>query len=95
MHISHEKVDANFFGLPTVTSRNGYEISLANFTVLAAANKLSRPLSQVASGALKAGKTVQANISMLQTPSPYLGFLTVVQLTILGTILGSSRKGLT
>jgi alkaline phosphatase D len=63
--ISHESVVAQYFGMPTVVNRNPHEISLANFTVLAGANKLSRPIAggQVAAGALKVGKTVEANIS--------------------------------
>jgi len=49
--------------MPTVVSRNSYEISLANFTVLSGENKLSRPFSQVASGALKVAKSVHANLT--------------------------------
>jgi alkaline phosphatase D len=63
LHISHASVNASYFGLPTVVTRNPYEISLANFTVLNGQNKLSRPFSTVASGALQQGKTNQANIS--------------------------------
>jgi alkaline phosphatase D len=66
LKISHEKVDAQFFGLPTVVSRNGYEISLANFTVPAGQNKLARPVAGgvVESGSVKGGKRVQTNATL-------------------------------
>ncbi|KAJ4339925.1 hypothetical protein N0V87_002863 [Didymella glomerata] len=66
LHFTHDKVDANFFGLPTVVSRNGWEIPIANFTVLAGANKLQRPVAGgvVESGSLKFGKVVQNNITL-------------------------------
>lgn len=66
LHISPEKVDANFFGLPTVVSRNGWEIPLANFTVQAGANKLQRPVGggSVESGSLKGGQTTATNITV-------------------------------
>jgi alkaline phosphatase D len=63
LHISHSSVNASYFGLPTVVTRNPYEIPLANFTVVNGQNKLNRPFNTVASGALKGGKTNQANIS--------------------------------
>lgn len=53
--ISHEKVDAAFFGIPTTTVRNGYEIPLANFTVVAGENKLHRTEGSPAAGAVQAG----------------------------------------
>ncbi|KKY28615.1 putative alkaline phosphatase [Phaeomoniella chlamydospora] len=67
LHISHEKVEAQYFGMPTVVSRNPYEISLANFTVLNGANRLERHNGTVAvggvveNGAIKGGRTVQTN----------------------------------
>ena len=66
LHFTHDKVDANFFGMPTVVSRNGWEIPIANFTVLAGANKLQRPVGGgvVESGSLKFGKVVQNNITL-------------------------------
>ena len=65
LHISHDAVEANYFGLPTVINRNPDEISLANFTVLNGANALDRnPVpggGVVENGALKGGETVQTN----------------------------------
>ncbi|ORY05895.1 phosphodiesterase/alkaline phosphatase D precursor [Clohesyomyces aquaticus] len=65
LHISPEKLTANYFGMPTVVTRNSWEISLANFTVKAGGNKLVRPVAGgvVESGSLKGGKTVQTNIT--------------------------------
>lgn len=66
LHISPEQVLANFFGMPTVVSRNGWEIPLANFTVQSGANKLQRPVGGgvVESGSLKGGQTQQTNITV-------------------------------
>lgn len=66
LHFTHDKVDANFFGTPTTVTRNGWEIPLANFTVLAGENKLQRPVGGgiVESGSLKFGKRVQNNITL-------------------------------
>lgn len=66
LHISQEKVDAQFFGLPTVVSRNGWEIPLANFTVEAGANRLQRPVGGgvVESGSLKGGETSGTNVTV-------------------------------
>lgn len=66
LHISSEKLSANYFGLPTVVSRNGWEIPIANFTVEAGANKLQRPVAGglVESGSLKGGETKQTNVTV-------------------------------
>ncbi|PVI04770.1 phosphodiesterase/alkaline phosphatase D precursor [Periconia macrospinosa] len=66
LHISGEEVVANYFGLPTVVTRNGWEIPLANFTVKSGENKLQRPVAGgiVESGSLKGGKTVQTNATV-------------------------------
>ena len=66
LHFTHDKVDANFFGLPTVVTRNGWEIPIANFTVLAGENRLQRPVAGgvVESGSLKFGKVVQNNVTL-------------------------------
>lgn len=66
LHFSPEEVKANYFGMPTVVTRNAWEIPLANFTVKAGANKLQRPVAGgvVESGSLKFGKTVQSNITL-------------------------------
>lgn len=69
LHISQEKVDAFYFGMPTIVTRNPGEISLANFTVLNGMNRLERVGGTTAiggtveNGAVKFGKTVQTNIT--------------------------------
>ncbi|KAF2203455.1 hypothetical protein GQ43DRAFT_479007 [Delitschia confertaspora ATCC 74209] len=66
LYISPQQVEAKYFGLPTVVTRNNWEISLANFTVKAGENKLSRPVGGgiVESGSLKGGKLVQTNVTV-------------------------------
>lgn len=64
--VGYEEVNATFFGLPTVATRNGYEIALANFTVVNGSNRLMRTNGTVAggmaeSGSLKGGKISQTN----------------------------------
>jgi alkaline phosphatase D len=69
MVISHEAVHASFFGMPNITTRNGYEISLANFTVLSGENKLMRNAGNVVaggsveSGSLKLGIMTGGNVT--------------------------------
>ncbi|KAF3071099.1 Alkaline phosphatase D [Daldinia childiae] len=68
LSISHEKVDAAFFGVPTTTLRNGYEIPLANFTVLAGENRLHRTngspaVGNVETGSLKGGTVKRSNLT--------------------------------
>ncbi|KAH7035020.1 PhoD-like phosphatase-domain-containing protein [Microdochium trichocladiopsis] len=49
---SHDKVEAQYYGSPSVASRNPWDLPLANFTVAAGSNKLSRP---IAGGRVEAG----------------------------------------
>ncbi len=65
LHISKEQVQANFFGMPDIMTRNSYEIPVANFTVMNGQNRLQRPVAGgvVGSGSLKYGKMVQTNIT--------------------------------
>lgn len=65
LHITPEKIDANFFGNPSLQTRNGYEISLANFTVVSGANKLSRPVAggMVEDGALQDGEITMSKLT--------------------------------
>ncbi|KAI7318193.1 hypothetical protein KC315_g10167 [Hortaea werneckii] len=65
LHIGYDSVNASFFGMPTIVTRNPYEISLANFTVVSGENKLSRPISDgvAEAGSLKDGMVVQTNIT--------------------------------
>ena len=69
IRVSQQKVDAEYYGLPTIVNRNPHEISLANFTVMKGANALKRVGGTTAmggaveNGAVKFGKTVQTNIT--------------------------------
>lgn len=60
--ISPATVDAHFFGMPSVQTRNGYEVSLANFTVQNGANRLQRPVAggSVEDGALQNGQVTNS-----------------------------------
>jgi alkaline phosphatase D len=66
MQISPEAVRASYFGLPNLRTRNGYEISLANFTVLDGKNALQRPIGggEVENGALKNGTVSGSNVTL-------------------------------
>lgn len=63
--ISKTQVNARFYGIPSIVQRLPYEVSLANFTVMAGANALQRPVAGgiVASGALKNGTTRMMNMT--------------------------------
>lgn len=67
LHVNSKQIQANYFGLPTIVNRNADEISLANFTVVAGENRLSRGANGVTgggvveNGALKGGKRVMTN----------------------------------
>ena len=65
LHISRQAVRAKYFGVNTLLERNSDEVSLANFTVNRGANALARKPSvgggKVGNGALRFGKTIQAN----------------------------------
>lgn len=67
LHVSQKAVEANFFGIPTLRTRNSEEISLANFTVLSGANALQRnPVpggGVVENGVLRGGRVVQTNLT--------------------------------
>ncbi|EEH10033.1 alkaline phosphatase [Histoplasma capsulatum G186AR] len=62
LKINHERVIADFFGVPDIRTRNGKEIKLATFEVLDGANKLTRNekgepvVGQAVGGALKHGE---------------------------------------
>lgn len=64
--INYKEVKAQYFGMPTVVTRNPWEISLANFTVASGANKLTRPVAGgvVESGSLKYGQVKQTNLTV-------------------------------
>lgn len=62
LHITRDKLEAQYWGSPTVQNRNPLEISLANFTVYPGENKIARP---VAGGTVEAGaiKETQGDVS--------------------------------
>ncbi|KAL6710738.1 hypothetical protein ACN47E_007795 [Coniothyrium glycines] len=68
LHISRDKVEAQYWGCPTVATRNSYEISLANFTVEAGSNRIQRPVGggTVEAGAIKQGQgeVVSTNLTV-------------------------------
>ncbi|EMR71240.1 putative alkaline phosphatase-like protein [Eutypa lata UCREL1] len=61
-----DRLDARFYGSPSVASRHAWELPLANFTVLAGANKIRRPIAGGTAGAgyLKDGETKANNVSL-------------------------------
>ncbi|KJY00786.1 alkaline phosphatase like protein [Zymoseptoria brevis] len=63
LSLSYDEVNASFFGMPTIVTRNSMEISLANFTVKSGENRLQRPIAggKVESGSLKGGVVMQTN----------------------------------
>ncbi|DAA75861.1 TPA_exp: Uncharacterized protein A8136_1232 [Trichophyton benhamiae CBS 112371] len=69
LHFNQKEVQARFFGTPHIRDRNPDEISLANFTVKAGANRLDRGNVGVPGGGvvengwLKGGKVVQTNLT--------------------------------
>lgn len=64
--ITPEKVDAYFYGMPSLQTRNGFELSLANFTVLNAENHLQRPVGGglVEDGALQRGEASMSKLTL-------------------------------
>jgi alkaline phosphatase D len=73
LQISPKEVKASYFGCPTVATRNPYEISLANFTVAAGANHLSRPIAggNVETGALSSGTVKSTNVTLNTATGKY------------------------
>lgn len=61
LQISKSAINASYFGMPTVATRNPLEISLGNFSVVAGANKLTRP---VAGGVVESGYIQQGRVDM-------------------------------
>jgi alkaline phosphatase D len=68
LSIGYDAVNASFFGIPTTRVKQGYEVSLANFTVQAGENHLHRQNGSAVAliaenGSLKNGQTVQTNLT--------------------------------
>lgn len=54
LDVGYDELKAKYFGIPTTRVQNGYEISLANFTVKSGENRLSRK-GGVAGGVVESG----------------------------------------
>jgi alkaline phosphatase D len=74
LYITHEKVTAKYFGIPSIVQRVPYEVSLGNFTVLKDANAVQRPIGGgvVEAGALKFGQTTMSNLTNNTLTGEYL-----------------------
>lgn len=66
LSVTQDKVEAQFFGTPTIVTRNGWDLPLANMTVLSGENHLKRPVGggRVESGALKGGEVRHTNVTL-------------------------------
>ncbi|KAG5985378.1 hypothetical protein E4U55_003606 [Claviceps digitariae] len=64
--VTAEKATAQYYGSPSVATRNGWDIPLANFTIHAGVNHLERPLGggEAESGALRDGKIKHTNLTL-------------------------------
>ncbi|CAG9983238.1 unnamed protein product [Clonostachys byssicola] len=65
LHLNHEKMTAQFFGSPSVATRNGWDLPLANLTMLPGVNHLERPVAggRVETGALRGGEVKHTNLT--------------------------------
>ena len=79
LHITKDVLEARYFGMPTVGTRNPLEISLGNFTVRSGENRLARPVGGgvVESGTLKGGQTRFTNASESSTLQSQRALLTM------------------
>lgn len=66
LSVKQDSVQAQFYGSPSVASRNSWDLPLANFTVVNGENKLARPVAggSVESGALRGGETTPTNLTL-------------------------------
>ncbi|KAK2612725.1 hypothetical protein QQS21_001176 [Conoideocrella luteorostrata] len=66
LNITPEKATAQYYGCPTVATRNGWDIPLANFSTSAGANHLERPIGggRAESGALRDGEIKHTNLTL-------------------------------
>ncbi|KAG8424505.1 hypothetical protein J3458_001288 [Metarhizium acridum] len=64
--ITPEEATAQYYGCPTVATRNGWDLPLANFSIAAGGNHLERPIAggKVESGALKDGEVKHGNLTL-------------------------------
>lgn len=66
LRVSPKRVLAQFYGSPSVATRNPWDLPLANFTIMAAEGHLKRPIAggRVESGALRGGKVKHTNLTL-------------------------------
>ncbi|KAJ6780407.1 hypothetical protein PWT90_02294 [Aphanocladium album] len=66
LRVTPDKAEAKFFGSPSVATRNAWDLSLANFTVVADENHLERPIGggKAESGALRFGEIEHTNVTL-------------------------------
>ncbi|RCI15920.1 hypothetical protein L249_2835 [Ophiocordyceps polyrhachis-furcata BCC 54312] len=64
--VTPEQAKAQFYGTPSVATRNSWELPLANFTVKAGENHIERPVAggNVESGAVRNGAVRHSNYSL-------------------------------
>ncbi len=80
LSIGYDAINASYFGMPDILTRNGYEISLANFTVKAGENHLHRynktigANGTVESGSLKGGQLLGTNLTHDTSSGKYFIF---------------------
>ncbi|KAK3987697.1 alkaline phosphatase [Cladorrhinum sp. PSN332] len=60
-----DKVTTQYFGSPSVSTRNPWDLPLANFTVLSGQNRLARPVAggRTEAGSLRGGNVVGTNLT--------------------------------
>jgi alkaline phosphatase D len=65
LHLNHEKMTAQFFGSPSVATRNAWDLPLANLTMFPGVNHLERPVAGgiVETGALRGGEVKHTNLT--------------------------------
>ncbi|KAI1382193.1 PhoD-like phosphatase-domain-containing protein [Hypoxylon crocopeplum] len=66
LSVTRDRLQARYYGSPSVASRNSWDLPLANFTVVAGENRLSRPVAggSVEAGFLRGGETKPTNITL-------------------------------
>ncbi|KAL5341432.1 PhoD-like phosphatase-domain-containing protein [Aspergillus crustosus] len=66
LHLRQDEAEARYFGCPTVSTRNSWELPLANWTVRHSESYLERPLAGggVEAGFLQEGEIRHSNVSL-------------------------------
>ncbi|KAL1872435.1 hypothetical protein Daus18300_004406 [Diaporthe australafricana] len=81
LSLTPERATAQYFGSPSVATRNPFDLSLANFTMEAGANRLTRPVGggKVEAGFLRGGETANTNLTLNTETGEYevIGFETM------------------